>query len=311
MKTLEDEKLNLSFREIKRIYNLKLNRIHFHVQKITTMSHILNEQLLEHVAKTFGLTKEAVAAAICSFCPEPSVKVPKQHIPARDNSSNSSIPAPVDTSKKEKEPKKKEPQEEKKPKAAPKPRSSNKEKHPCERTKQGQLEPCGKTNSRPLTINGVERWYCGTEASGCYKIMTKKGVVSEAKKVDEMFKKEKAKAEVDIVKVKTKVLDSITKPTKLEFQRTKVGEDHIFRNKETGFVINKTTNKVYGKFDKSKMTVVPLTEDDYETLEKHELDFVRPTDEKKDSSASSSGSSSSSSSESAEESESEESESEE
>lgn len=231
------------------------------------MSHLFDAGLIRHLANTFEVTEEAVIAALNTFCPE-VVKVKKQVLPPRDNSSNSSIPAPVELKKE-------------KVKAPPK-TTGKKSNHTCCRLKKGSVDPCGKPSKRSVTVDGEEKWYCGTERSGCFKIMMATAQKFETKKVDQSLKSQAVKT--DPAKVKTKVLDIISKGEKITFSKTRHGEGHIYRNKETNFVSNQETNKVIGKFDKALKKVVPLKEEDYAELEKYSLDFERPKDESSSSS---------------------------
>jgi len=232
------------------------------------MSHLFAPGFIEHLAKALDLPIEAVQAAINTFCPE-TIKVLKQEIPPRSNSSNSSIPAPVEL-------KKLTTTKSTTPKTTGK-TTGKKTEHTCCRLKKGSVDPCGKPSKRSLMVDGEEKRYCGTEKSGCYKIMLAATQKYATKKADENFKTQTTKT--DPVKVKTKVLDIINKGEKLVFTKTKLGDGYIYRNKDTNFVSNQETNKVIGRFDKALGKVVALKEEDYAELEKYSLNFEKPKDE--------------------------------
>lgn len=273
------------FPKLKSYFNL------FKFIQVYIMAHFFNPELVKYLSVEFGSTEEKLCAVINNFRPEAisSKKIEKQNIPQRDGSINSSIPS-------------------KKTLAAVTKKTSKTGviKHACERIPKGKSDPCGKPSKRTLMIGDVERWYCGTEKSGCFKPS-----LAESKKLtnvtnEEKIKKKKTeKVSLSASEVKAKVL----KPKEpLQFRPLKLdnGKTVVF-NKTYKYLLNKDTNEVYGKLTKTQ-DVDALTKDDEAILESYDVAFSQTNKNNVSSESNSSESESESLKES--ESESEESESE-
>lgn len=135
--------------------------------------------------------------------------------------------------------------------------------------------------------DGVLRWYCGTEKSGCYKSalsaeskkLSKKdseGLVVETnstikpKPIRESTTKPtvttKPKPAVTSEDIKAKVLSRIKKE-KLVCLDMKLDENTITYDITYGFVVDKATSKVYGKLNEKKTTILGLEPEDMMVLD--------------------------------------------
>ncbi len=260
------------------------------------MTHLLNPDLLNHIATQLCLPLDKVKDVLDSFVPCTTQIIPKQVIPARSHNDNSSIPT---TKLKEQEPTTpitqtngtKPPTEVQAPKLTLKPiktTTPKTQKQTCDRVPKGKTDPCGKGAKRFINIDGKEMWYCGTENSGCFKTM-----LAESKKLDELktLKQPKIKMTkpVDTTNLKSKVLENINanKPP-LHFNKIKTSDDKlIWVNKDpreigtrkVRFVSNIDTKQIYGTYSASE-GISELNDEDCAYLERCGHAFVRKSDKK-------------------------------
>jgi hypothetical protein len=145
----------------------------------------------------------------------------------------------------------------------------------CERKPRGKSENCGKTAKMSIkSEDGVERWYCGTEKSGCFKSI-KSSVKRQAKVVPlktplvtNVNKPPTLKDKKDFTDVKSRsLLNSVLQKKDLILRSIMVKNEKLWVDHSTRILFDKKTQEAYGILDKDNETILNLTDKEIRLLE--------------------------------------------
>jgi len=156
--------------------------------------------------------------------------------------------------------------------------------HECERIPKGKSEQCGKTPTRSILDNesGELRWYCGTEKSGCYKIVfaniSKGKTRAKAKKIPKQVSKpstnrgRKEAADAKSIILAKKIIPA--SDVHISRYETKNGK-FVRMEKETRILFRLDTKEAYGVLAGDDKTIKKLGATEIRWLETHELTFEK------------------------------------
>jgi len=150
--------------------------------------------------------------------------------------------------------------------------------HYCVRTLRGKKESCGKVAKFCIIDGTTKKWYCGTEKSGCYKIMSGSKQTTSPNTLTPQPPPEKVKVKRQPLKdkmtqdtVKTDVLKkAIAKINKISVKKIDFHGETKWMDPTTRILFDKDNNdQAYGKLNTDGKTVDSLSSDDIRWLETH------------------------------------------
>lgn len=211
-------------------------------------------EFYSHLAEKLNTDTETVENAISDYISGP--KIEKKKIPTKQTS---------------------------KPKQTPKKDVIEQpEKHTCERIPNRKIDPCGKNAKKFLEDNGVKRWYCGTEKSGCYKAsagaLIKK--VTQTSKKPVAASSSSAKKKDKTLPEKKKISDESSKKLVQNILKSRDLHPRTIKNKGKRFHIIPANrilvervkpHEAYGVLDDDDWTVLPLDDDKIRWLEANNI----------------------------------------
>lgn len=241
------------------------------------------EELSKYLAESLGVDEKVIEAALNQIKISTTVEFESQKKPEFKPKKQSKEPEPDSELKKQ---------------------GQRSKDHKCQRIKRGG-ELCNKKPTRLLLKpDGTERWLCGTQKSGCYKVefgnMNKKVVKTSTTKAPTTKSERKEVADSRSRILANKIITS--KDVHVSKFKTKAG-DVVRMEKETRILFRVDTAKAYGVLDKDDKTIQLLTSKEVQWLEAHGFKFeedkvsIKPTTSKHEESSSESTFGSSSNSE--------------
>lgn len=167
-----------------------------------------------------------------------------------------------------------------KPLTQTKKKEASSEEHLCERMKRGKDEICGKNAKRSLERDGIVRWYCGGEKSGCFaienkavakKILTDDGVTKTSTRKQTASTRpttnteRKERADLSSKSLLTKIMGSAKKINAVSIETPSHGK--IYYDKNTRVLFDNQTQEAYGILDKDNDTILPIDDDNLRWIE--------------------------------------------
>lgn len=165
------------------------------------------------------------------------------------------------------------------------------EKHSCERVKRGATEPCGKNAIRSIGTGKQQKWYCGSEKSGCYQseINAAARLKTEQKNITENTSAKGVKKAADTKKVSAKTNEDRKQQSdnkskslvhdiignKLTVAKRVIDNKQIFYEKSRMLAYDNDKKEFFGKYSDKFKTVSPMSDEDSKWIESNGY-TVRP-----------------------------------
>lgn len=139
----------------------------------------------------------------------------------------------------------------------------------CQRIPRGKTEICGKAAKNKVEDNGEEKWYCGTEKSGCYS-----SVISALGKKEKNTRDKKSSPTViaptpkkNPSEIKSQSLvHKIIQTEKITTKGIMVDGKKLFMHPDTRILFNRD-KKAYGELSKDDKTILPISDKNIRWLE--------------------------------------------
>ena len=238
-----------------------------------------SEYEIEKAIKTFGVKKPPQQGTLDSFIKYSSQEnsISTEEPTNVENIETVESNFPEENLKKSEETiKKLEPK-----KLEPKKKNTKRECRPCERFPARSDKPCGKNAFRHLEIEGEEKWFCGTEKSGCYKCMlTQKEKVIKTSNVNKQTAPKPKKPQKNLTQKQIRdlsnnatetLVNKITKAKTIKPKKKKIGDEIIYVDELTGICFDPKNSEAYAVLKDEK--ILDLNDESIRWLEANNLNF--------------------------------------